>query len=58
MHVCTLVEQSWNPEGAFLTYFKYLCSMDFDSSCSWFCDGLDLALSETILKPLRNMNSI
>lgn len=41
-----------------LTYFKYLCSMDFDSSCSWFCDGLDLALSETILKPLRNMNSI
>lgn len=41
-----------------LTYFKYLCSMHFDSSCSWFWNGLDLAFSETILKPLRNMNSI
>lgn len=40
------------------TSLKYFRSMDFDSNCSWFCSGLDLALSETILKPLWSMNTI
>lgn len=38
-----------------LTSFKYFHSMDFDSHCSWFCEGLDLALSETISRSLRNL---
>lgn len=57
-HVYTLVELSWNLESALFSSFKYFPSMDFDSSCSWFCSGLDLALSEIIFKLLWSMNTI
>lgn len=57
-HLYALVEQSWNLESALFSSFEYFHSMDFDSSCSWFCSGLDLALSEIIFKLLWSMNTI
>lgn len=41
-----------------LTSFKYFCIVGFDSNCSRFCDGLDIALSETIVKPLWRVNTV
>lgn len=38
-----------------VTSFRYFHSMDFDSHCSWFGEGLDLALPQTISRSLWNL---